>query len=329
MFKKPHSLPLFAASALAGLAAAPTQAIAAPLAVTVPSAMPLAAIATTQAACLPGAAMQGRASVTSNRPTVPTISKSSAILGGKMSALERMRMQQAGASTAQAQSTSLTASIPAASAVLPVMALGFNCPAATTTDGAPVLSAQPRSAGAFLGTERVKIGKTRFDRDWKRVARKSLSMRDLSATIGPVPAEQKALLGKINAWVNREIAYRSDKGGDKWADARSTLANRAGDCEDYAILKMQMLAAAGVERDDMMLTLARDTLRRIDHAVLLVRNEAGTWVMLDMQSDRVAQASADYGYKPVMSFAGNDSYLHGKRYETPTQSAPRRLALAE
>ena len=70
---------------------------------------------------------------------------------------------------------------------------------------------------------------------------------------------------------------------------------------------------------------ARDTLRRIDHAVLLVKN-GSEWVMLDMQSNRVAPASSDYGYKPVMSFAGNDSYLHGKRYDPSARRKPRRLA---
>ena len=99
-----------------------------------------------------------------------------------------------------------------------------------------------------------------------------------------------------------------------------TLRTRTGDCEDYAILKMQMLAAAGVDRDDMMLTLARDTIQRSDHAVLLVRHE-GEWVMLDMASDRIAPAAADYGYRPVMSFAANQRYLHG----TPVnQQAPQR-----
>lgn len=328
MFKKPHPLPRIAAGLMAGFAMAPTQAAAAPLAITVPSAMPLAAIATTQAACLPGS-VQSRANTIRTVTPTATISKSSAILGGKMSALERMRMQQAGAATGQSETASLAGALPAATAALPVTALGFTCPTATQDDASPVLSAQPRAAGAFLGTERVKIGKTRFDRDWKRVARKSLSHSDLTAAIGAVPGEQDALFLRVNAWVNKEIAYRSDKGGDKWADARSTLSKRAGDCEDYAILKMQMLAAAGVEKDDMMLTLARDTLRRIDHAVLLVKNDAGTWVMLDMQSDRVAPASADYGYKPVMSFAGNDSYLHGKKYEAPVDRSPRRLALAE
>lgn len=331
MFKGSPRLSILGAGMLAGLALLPSQAAAAPLAVSLQGAMPLAAIATTKAACLPGAsqltAAQPRAITTPTPAAV--MSKSSAILGGQMSALDRMKMQQSGAAIVQNTSASMAGTLPAVSAALPMAAVGFNCPAATeASETVSASAAVLPAAGQFLGTERVKIGTTRFDRDWKRVARKSVSQRELSKAIGAVPDKREDLLGKVNRWVNRAIEYRSDRGGDNWADARTTLSKRAGDCEDYAILKLQMLAAAGVSKDDMMLTLARDTLRRVDHAVLLVKHEE-QWVMLDMQSDRVAPASTDYGYKPVMSFAGNASFLHGKKYQDPTEAAPLRLALAE
>ncbi|NIS57879.1 MAG: transglutaminase, partial [Pseudomonas stutzeri] len=57
----------------------------------------------------------------------------------------------------------------------------------------------------------------------------------------------------------------------------------------------------------------------LDHAVLLVKSAGGDWVMLDMQSDRVVPAASNYGYKPVISFAGGDSFLHGRRYQPPQQ----------
>jgi hypothetical protein len=41
--------------------------------------------------------------------------------------------------------------------------------------------------------------------------------------------------------------------------------------EDFAIAKMQILAAAGVPTRDMYLTLVRDLRRQEDHAVLVVR----------------------------------------------------------
>ncbi|MGD9664772.1 MAG: transglutaminase-like cysteine peptidase, partial [Novosphingobium sp.] len=89
-----------------------------------------------------------------------------------------------------------------------------------------------------------------------------------------------------------------------------TLKMRKGDCEDIAIAKMQLLAAAGVPRNDMVLTIARDLVRRADHAVLIVKHE-GRWLMLDNATDKVLDARYSYDYRPVLSFSENKSWLHG------------------
>ena len=213
MFNKPLRVAtyrkLLGVGLLAATAAMPAYAQAAPLAMTVPSAMPLSAIATSQIAC--HSAPRASAQVT---VTTPLASKSSAILGGKMSALERLKAQQQAAATARADAASLSATVPAAGAALPVAAVGFNCTLAEPSNVATPAVAQ--RDGAFLGTERVKIGKTKFDREWKRVAKKSLSQRDLTQAIGAVPQEREELLSEVNRWVNNSIAYRSDKGGDSW-----------------------------------------------------------------------------------------------------------------
>lgn len=274
---KPRTL--LATAAATGLTMAAVPAVAMPaLPLAVPSAMPLATAAVTGLDCV--------------APAPQPVSKASAILGVEMSALERMRLQQEGV------------------AVAPTPA---PAPAAACTNFS---LARPAVSGQFLGTERLAIGKTRFDKQWKRALRKDLSARDVRKAIGALPQDRDALLARVNGWVNGAIAYKSDGRRDRWADARTTLRKRYGDCEDYAILKMQMLAAAGVREDDMMLTLARDTMRRVDHAVLLVRTTGAfgqdEWVMLDMQSDRVESASYDFGYRAVMSFAADQSYLHGQ-----------------
>ena len=279
MFKPRTLFASVAASAL-GLTALPAAATPA-LVLAGPSAMPLAAAGVAQLDCAPAS-------------VAAPVSKASAILGVEMSALERMRLQQSGAAEEPA-------------------------PALAPSPACAVTSfAQAKPTGQFLGTERLAIGKTRFDREWKKASRKDLSARDVRDALGALPDDRAALLGRVNSWVNASIAYRSDGKRDRWADAKSTLRKRYGDCEDYAILKLKMLAAAGVREEDMMLTLARDTMRKVDHAVLLVRVPGAfgreEWVMLDMQSDKVASARFDYGYKPVMSFASGQSYLHGTAY---------------
>jgi predicted transglutaminase-like cysteine proteinase len=242
-------------------------------------------------------------------------------------------MQQAGQIQPDATTATLAPALPVAgSAVMPVAAVGFACASPQKPSAAIIGQRQPAVTGTFLGTERVRIGKTRFDAKWNGVVNRDLSGRDLSRTVGAVPSDRNALLAKVNRWVNRSIAYQDDAKGDAWAAASETLRKRSGDCEDYAILKMHLLHAAGVAKDDMMLTLARDNMAGNDHAVLLVRNGGAAgrdWVMLDMGSDRIVPAAADYGYRPVVSFAGNTRYLHGMKYDPDSARAGNvRFAMA-
>lgn len=341
MTKKSHLAAGLGTSLLAGLAAAPLAAATPQLAVTVPSAMPLAAVGLAEAACTPRAPQLAAAPVQAAAPsthplaasfTSARLAKSAAILGGQMSALERLRMEQAGQAVPAAMAPVAAAPVLSAAQARACEALGargasFAVSSTTTAAGARWPS--PLTTGRFLGTERIPIGRTRFDASWERVAAQRLSTSDVARTLGHTPSDRTELMAAVNRWVNNEISYRRDSAlfgrRDYWADARSTLASRKGDCEDYAILKMQLLGAAGVAQEDMMLTLARDTLRRSDHAVLLVRHQ-GEWFMLDMASDRVAPAAADYGYRPVMSFAAGERFIHG----TPVtgQIGPRTLRVA-
>ncbi len=343
-----NSAGISVAFAVAAAVAAPAHASGMPLTVTVPSAMPLAAVALNQMRCDQAAPFAGSTALASPSPA-PTMagpfpSKSAAIVGGQMSALERMRLTQ-GSPDASAHSAAALAPTTAAlgaktAAMIPAAlrpagrsdiessasncVLGGSLAPIAAPFTAPAAPARPvvTTRGDFLGTERVKIGRTRFDAKWAKVSGKGLSQRDLGATIGAVPRDRLALLKRVNRWVNHAITYRDDR-ADSWAAARATLSTRRGDCEDFAILKLHMLAAAGIAKDDMMLTLARDTVRRLDHAVLLVRvgqaapDGRDQWMMLDMQTDRLLPANGDYGYRPVMSFAGANRFLHGVKLQKP------------
>ena len=123
-----------------------------------------------------------------------------------------------------------------------------------------------------------------------------------------------AAIEQVNRWVNREIRYVEDRAlfgqADYWAGARVTLAMRKGDCEDIALTKMQMLADAGFERGDMFLTIARDKVRNIDHALLIVRID-GRFVVLDNATDAVLDGAYSHDYAPVLSFSENRKWVHG------------------
>ena len=72
------------------------------------------------------------------------------------------------------------------------------------------------------------------------------------------PFSQK--LAAVNRAVNRNVAYVSDRANyrrlDVWAKPTDILKRGKGDCEDYAILKMAALNAAGIPLSSMSLVVA-------------------------------------------------------------------------
>ena len=96
--------------------------------------------------------------------------------------------------------------------------------------------------------------------------------------------EGRARLGLINRAVNLAIRPESDirrfGARDVWSAPLDTLTDAAGDCEDYAILKMLALQQAGVDPAELRLVIVRDTATQGGHAVLAARLD-GRWVVLD------------------------------------------------
>ncbi|MGX7952846.1 transglutaminase-like cysteine peptidase [Tsuneonella sp. HG249] len=166
----------------------------------------------------------------------------------------------------------------------------------------------------FLSSKRIRIGRTTFDKDWIRVRGEKLSAGTARRHVGALPASREQSLATVNRWVNHRIRYAEDRDqygvSDFWAGARKTLKAGKGDCEDIALVKMQMLAAAGFSRDDMILTIARDLVRNADHAVLIVKTDAG-YRLLDNATDEVLDAAPSHDYRPILSFGNQVSWLHG------------------
>lgn len=167
----------------------------------------------------------------------------------------------------------------------------------------------------FLGSKRLPVSRTRFDAQWDRVSRASVSGPTVAAIARTAPGRPSAeTLGAVNAWANRHIRYVADRQlygrSDFWASAPVTLRRGAGDCEDIAIAKLALLAARGVPRRDMYLTLARDLVRNADHALLVVRMD-GRYFMLDNATDRVLDASESQDYRPILTYGSERKWLHG------------------
>lgn len=258
----------------------------------------------------------------SNLAAGSATSKASAILGGAPSALELMRMQQSASSDSARMASTATAT--AARPLEPALgkplgtagcaSFGSGNSGKGNVGFITAIDRKPSSPEDFLGSKRIGIGRTMFDGDWNRVRSGKVSRGQLARAVGARRGSGLELIGQVNRWANRSIRYVEDRDlwgkADQWSTASTTLKLGKGDCEDIAIAKMQLLAAAGVQRKDMVLTIARDLVRNADHAVLIVRHE-GRYLLLDNSTDQVLDAGLSYDYRPVLSFSENRSWLHG------------------
>lgn len=171
-----------------------------------------------------------------------------------------------------------------------------------------------------FGSVALAVSRTPLDYRWRKVER---------ARVGGAPAafagrlrDQPALdrLDAVNRYVNARVTFTDDirqyRTADFWSPAGETLRRGRGDCEDYAIAKLQMLRHAGFSDRDLYLVVLKDLVRRSDHAVLVVRSE-GRMLVLDNGTDRIADAATAQDYRPILSFAAGRVWTHGYQRSQP------------
>lgn len=132
---------------------------------------------------------------------------------------------------------------------------------------------------------------------------------DAARRMAPVEA-----LKFINREVNRAIAYRSDK-GDTWQTLAQSAARGTGDCEDFAIAKMEILSDIGFAPEQLQFIVLKDTRRGLYHAVLAVHVD-GQRFILDNLSNTAASDAIFRTYQPIASFVGDKSFVHGFKGKT-------------
>lgn len=231
-----------------------------------------------------------------------------------MSALERMIQAQGGqpvTDSAYGTNGNRATNPTSLLALPPSQCLGqFGSPLSGVSPAAIVMA----PATDFLASKRIQISNSSLEADWRRVNSGRLSKTWASRQLGAATRTDQELVQAVNAYANHAIRFAEDRElwgkADYWANAKTTFRLGQGDCEDIAIAKMQMLAAMGIKREDMILTLARDLVRSVDHAVLIVRLN-GQFVMLDNTTDTLIDASVSQGYRPVLSFGNSQSWIHG------------------
>ena len=240
-------------------------------------------------------------------------SKSEAILGGAPSALEAIIAQQQGAAAPTPVPVKSISYEPAPSSypkVIPAILRSVPAPNPGVVSGNPDV----------FGSVALRVGSTRLDARWHRVDKAGLD--------GPAARFAQSLTSRgklerleaVNWYVNRRVTFVADERRwgqpDVWSTAAETLKSGRGDCEDYAIAKLQMLRRAGISDRDLYLVIVKDLVSRQDHAVLVVR-AAGRMLVLDNGTDQLLDSDALPDYRPVLTFASYGTWTHGYRVDSP------------
>ena len=175
-----------------------------------------------------------------------------------------------------------------------------------------------------FGTVALKVDHTPLDARWRAVERQKLTGAPARFAVTLRHAGAVEQLRLVNRFVNARVHYVDDQRrfgrADVWSAANDTLRSGRGDCEDYAIAKLQILRAAGFPQRDLYLTIVHDLVRRADHAVLVARADGHLFV-LDDGTDEVLDSESISDYRPVLSFASYGEWTHGYRFEAPSAVA--------
>ena len=241
-------------------------------------------------------------------------SKSDAILGGA-SALQSIMARQSGlqASALTPRPASyLARSVPAIIRSEPAVSPGV-------TSGRPDV----------FGSVALKIQRAPLMTRWRSVepARLTGASARYAQSLGELGEVER--LEAVNRYVNDRITFVDDRKqhgrADVWSAAADTLSSGRGDCEDYAIAKLQMLRRAGLSDRDMYLVIVKDLVSRSDHAVLVVR-AGGQMYVLDNGTSKLLVSEEIRDYRPILSFAAaGGAWTHGYRRSVP----PVNIASAE
>jgi predicted transglutaminase-like cysteine proteinase len=178
--------------------------------------------------------------------------------------------------------------------------------------------------------------------NWTRVIERSRrEMRAASTscppgvTAGCEPAEWRAARERLASmslrdkveYVNAQMNYhayvpsRANWGIDSYWETPFEFLQRNGQCQDYAVTKFLLLRAAEVPNELMRVVVVRDTLSRLDHAVLVVDVD-GEALVLDNQVATVKPVEAVRRYIPYYSINETGWWQHtGLGVRTAAQSA--------
>lgn len=173
----------------------------------------------------------------------------------------------------------------------------------------------------IFGTVALDAGVTPYGARWRRVSaadERDPRVRALGAAAAAASADPLARLAFVHDAVTQRVRWSNDldtyRVSDYWAQAAETLSRGQGDGEDIAVLKMQILKAAGFSPRDLYLSIGRDRQRGAD-SLLLVRI-GGQFYALDDRRARPELAHGRRNFTPIFTLGRNSAWIHGSRVAT-------------
>ncbi|HEY2596431.1 MAG TPA: hypothetical protein VGK33_21275 [Chloroflexota bacterium] len=188
--------------------------------------------------------------------------------------------------------------------------------APTDSIGALIVQIEPRPEPDLFGFSTLRLGQTIYDDIWSDAAAQPWPARDpeldaFVAGIRNLPIRER--VQQANAWINARVRFGDgDLADHHWAGLAQALARGKGVRADIAIAKMQLLAAAGVPRDDLYLVLASDLQRLRPDALLVVRDEDRVYVLASWQDAFVDERQPGL-YVPIVALGYEDKWIFGHR----------------
>lgn len=131
-----------------------------------------------------------------------------------------------------------------------------------------------------------------------------------------------AAAASVSVLLNERITYEMEgEKDDVWKKPNDTVATMSGDCDDYALLKREVLLSMGVPNERMFLITGR--LGNLGaHALLGVMGDDGKMYILDNNTkDRTSFMEAN-AYMQKFDFDFHSIYQNGKQYGFVTRINP-------
>lgn len=184
----------------------------------------------------------------------------------------------------------------------------------------------------IFGTVALDAGVTPYGARWRRVSAadaRDPRIRALGGMVSRASRDPMARLAVVQSEVAHRVHWRRDldtyRVSDYWAQAGETLSRGAGDSEDIAVLKMQILKAAGFPARDIYLSIGRDRERGAD-TMLLVR-VGSEFYSLDDRAPRPLPARTQGQFTPIFTLGKNRAWIHGSRLATRSSARASRVSL--